>query len=143
MNWDGKVVEPAVINSPRPRTDLPDVVVPALAEYLVDAPQGSIDPFDDRFATRQKVSLPGRRAMVREAHEVECLRLARPAIPSVHDCEPPELREASLVGVKAETESRQPLPNVAEVSLRIPLVLEPDHNIIIRMERDPESGVYY
>ena len=32
--------------------------------------------------------------------------------------------------MEAETEAIQPLPNVAEVLLRIPLVLEPDHNIV-------------
>ena len=73
------------------------------------------DPFRDRFATKPKASSPGRRAVVREAQEVECFRLAHSAPSSVHDCKPPELHEAGVVGVKAETEPGQPLPNVAEV----------------------------
>ena len=54
----------------------------------------------------------------------------RPAPASVHDCEPTELNEAGFVRVEAEAEGGQPLPNVAKVLLRIPLVLEPDHNIV-------------
>ena len=33
--WDGEVVEPAWVDPPKPRTDFPDVVVPAFAEYLI------------------------------------------------------------------------------------------------------------
>lgn len=68
--------------------------------------------------------------MMRETQEVECLRLARPALASLHCCEPPELHEAGLVRVETETESGQPLPEVAEVLLRIPLMLEPDYDIV-------------
>ena len=42
----------------------------------------------------------------------------------------PKLHEAGLVLVEAETEPGQPLPNVAEIPLRIPLVLEPDNDIV-------------
>ena len=35
-----------------------------------------------------------------------------------------------MILVEAETEPGQPLPNVAEVPLRIPLVLEPDNDIV-------------
>ncbi|MDE0392423.1 MAG: hypothetical protein OXI57_10170 [Rhodospirillales bacterium] len=108
-----------MVDLPKPRADFPDVVMPALAEYLVDARQGPVDPFRDRFAAKPETASLGRRAIVREAQEVECLRLARPAPSSVHDCEPPELHEAGLVGVKAEAESGQPLPNVAEVTCLI------------------------
>ena len=48
--WDGKVVEPALVELPKPRADFPDVVMPALAEYLVDACQGPVGPFCDRTA---------------------------------------------------------------------------------------------
>ena len=67
---------------------------------------------------------------MREAQEVESLRLAHPALATVHHREPAELHEAGLVPVKTETEPGQPLPNVAEVPLRIPLVLEPDNDIV-------------
>ncbi len=56
-----------MVDLPEPHADFPDVVVPALAEHLVDARQGPDDPFRDRFATKPKASSPGRRAVVREA----------------------------------------------------------------------------
>ena len=105
-------------------------MVPALAEHLVDARQGPVDPFGDRFATKPKASSQGRRAIVREAQKVESLRLAHPALAPVQIREPAKLHEAGLVLVEAETEPGQPLPNVAEVPLRIPLVLEPDNDIV-------------
>ena len=90
--------------------------------------QDPVNPFCDRFATKPEPPSPGRRAVVREAKEVERLRLAHPTLPSVHAREPPELHEAGLVRVEAEP--GQPLPNVAEVLLRIPLVLEPDNEVV-------------
>ena len=89
-----------------------------------------------RFGTKPKASSPGRRAIMREAQEVECFRLAHPALSSVHACEPPELHEAGLVRVEAEPKPGQPFPHVAEVPLRIPLVLEPDHNIVCIADDD-------
>ena len=80
--------------------------------------------------TKPKASSQGRRAIVREAQKVESLRLAHPALAPVQIREPAKLHEAGLVLVEAETESGQPLPNVAEVPLRIPLVLEPDNDIV-------------
>ena len=105
-------------------------MVPALAKHLVDARQGPVDPFGNRFATKPKASSQGRRAIVREAQKVESLRLAHPALAPVQIREPAKLHEAGLVLVEAETEPGQPLPNVAEVPLRIPLVLEPDNDIV-------------
>ena len=67
---------------------------------------------------------------MREAQKVESLRLAHPALAPVQIREPAKLHEAGLVLVEAETEPGQPLPNVAEVPLRIPLVLEPDNDIV-------------
>ena len=55
---------------------------------------------------------------------------AHPALAPVQQREPAKLHEAGLVRVQAETEPGQPLPNVAQVSLRIPLVLEPDNDIV-------------
>ena len=75
---NGEVVQPALVDPPEPFAHLPDVVVPALAEHLVDARQGPVDPFGDRFATKPEASSPGRRAMMRETQEVECLRLVQP-----------------------------------------------------------------
>ena len=67
---------------------------------------------------------------MREAQKVESLRLVHPALAPVQIREPAKLHEAGLVPVKTETEPAQPLPNVAEVPLRIPLVLEPDNDIV-------------
>ena len=92
--------------------------------------RGPVDPFGDRFATKPKASSQGHRAIVREAQKVESLRLAHPALATVHHREPAKFHEVGLVLVEAETEPGQPLPNVAEVPLRIPLVLEPDNDIV-------------
>ena len=61
---DGKVVEPAFTDSPQPPSDLPDVVVPALAQYLADTRQGPVDrragraPEPYRAPERRSGSLP-------------------------------------------------------------------------------------
>ena len=110
--WNGVVVEPACVDPPKPRTDFQIVVVPSLARDLIDALQGSIDPFGDRIATKPKASSPGRRAVVHEAQEVERFRLTRHAMASVHQPEPPKLHEAGLVPAAAETKPAQPLQDV-------------------------------
>ena len=51
------------------------------------------------------------RAVMREAQEVESLRLAHPALATVHYREPAKLHEAGLVPVKAETELRRVMKN--------------------------------
>ena len=133
---DGEVVEPALTDPPKPFANLPDVVMPAFAKSLADARQGPVDPFRDRFATKPETASPGRCAEVRETREVECLRPARPATATVRSREPSELHEAGLVRVEAEAEAVQPFPNVAETSLRIPLALKPDHDIVRMADND-------
>ena len=136
---NGKLVEPAFTDPPEPPSEFPDVVVPALAEHHVGARQGPVDPFGDRFAIKPKASSQGRRAIVREAQKVESLRLAHPALAPVHFSEPAKLQEVGLIPVKAGTKPGQPPPNVAEVSLRVPLVLEPDNGSSRPGESHPEA----
>ena len=105
-------------------------MVPAFVKNLIDTRKGPVDPFGDRFTTKPKASSPSLRAVVREAQKVECLRLAHPALAAVHHREPAKLHEAGLVGVEAETETSQPFPEIAEVLLRIPLMLKSNNEIV-------------
>ena len=124
------VVEPAVHDSSQPATDDPDVVVPSPSQDPADASQGTIDPLRHRLAPELESSSPGRRAVVREAEEVECLRSPLPALPTIGRCKPTELHQPGLVGVQLEPERGQPLSQVPDKPLRIPLVLEPEDKII-------------
>ncbi len=56
--------------------------------------------------------------------------LPTPAMAAVRHREPAKLHEAGLLRMEAETKPGQPLSDVAEASLRIPLVLEPDDDIV-------------
>jgi hypothetical protein len=67
---------------------------------------------------------------VREAQEVEGLRLAQSPCRSSLGGEPPELDQPGLVGMQLQPELRQPLAKVVEELLGVALMLEADDEII-------------
>ena len=80
----------------------------ALHELVFDLFQLRPHPFRDRDPLDPEPPAPGRRADVREAQEIERLRLAQAACPPVPGGVPPELDQPRLVRVQLESELREP-----------------------------------
>ena len=82
------------------------------------------------FRPSPKTSLPRGPAVVCEPEEVERFWMPLTPCPAVRQCELAKLDEAGLFRVKFEGERGQPVLQVAQEPFCIPLVLEPDHEII-------------
>jgi len=69
-------------------------------------------------------------ANVREAQEIERLRLGKAPLLSVRRREAAELDQASLVRVQLQVELREPLAKIVEEPFCIPEILEPDDEVV-------------
>jgi hypothetical protein len=67
---------------------------------------------------------------VREAQEIERLRLAEPAYLPVPGGVPPELDQPGLTGVQFQPELREPAVQLAQELVSVILVLEPDDEVV-------------
>jgi hypothetical protein len=67
---------------------------------------------------------------VREAEEVERLRLAEAPGCPVTGGEPPELDQPGLLGMQLQVELRKPLTEVPEELLGVTKMLEPDDKVV-------------
>ena len=128
--WHCVVTQPSAHDPTKPFGDLMDVVMHSPAQFGLDALQGPIDALADRLATQSETSLPSGPAIVREPEEVESLRTPFPPCPAVRHREFAELNETGLVRVQLEREVGQPVLQIAQEPFCIPLVLEPDNEII-------------
>jgi hypothetical protein len=105
---------------------------PKLGFYLL---QLCPHPLLDSDAPKPEASISGLPAQVREAQEVERLRLPQPPLSSVRCREAAELDQASLVRVQLQVELREPLTKIGEELLCITEMLEPDYEVI----REPDD----
>ena len=79
---------------------------------------------------------PGLPADVREAQEVERLRLPEATrLPSLGG-EPPELDQPRLVGVQLQAELREPLAKISEEPLGVLTMLEADDEVVSEAHDD-------
>jgi hypothetical protein len=78
---------------------------------------------------------------VREAQEVERLRLTLTPRRPVPGSEPPELDQPGLVRVQLQPELREPLAKLGPEPPRILFMLEPDDEIV-RLCRPPDYAAY-
>jgi hypothetical protein len=69
-------------------------------------------------------------ANVREAQEIERLRLPDTPLRAMLGRKTPKLDQASLVGVQFQVELRKPLTKIVEEPICITTVLEPDDEVI-------------
>ena len=67
---------------------------------------------------------------VREAEELERLRLAEATRPAIAGGEPPELDQPRLLGVQFQAELREPVAQVSPEPLRVIPVLESHHEVV-------------
>src|SRR5664280_1982288 len=102
----------------------------ASPELVLDLGQLRPHPLRDGLALQPEPSVLGLPAEVREAEEVERLRLADATSRPGPGSSAPELDEPRLVGMQLQAELRQPLTKVAEELLRIALMLESGHEVV-------------
>src|SRR5215469_742579 len=93
------LVEVALGHAPHPPPLLGYGQVPAPFELIVELAQLAPAPFRDRLPQHPELPGPGLPADVREAQEVERLRLAEPPGLPVPDGEPSELDQPGLLGL--------------------------------------------
>src|SRR5208337_1416601 len=111
-------------------------LVHAPPELVVDRFQLGPHPFRDRDPLQPEPPVPCLRADVREAQEVERLRLAlTPGCP-VPGGLPPELDQPGLIRVQLQPELREPAAKLVPEPLSVLPVLEPDDEIVSEAHDD-------
>ena len=104
------VVEVALYNCTEPFAGVRRSVVLACAELLLDLLQLCPHTPADRNALYGKTSVPVFSADVREAQEIESLRLTFPSARSIFFGEPPELNQTRLIWVQFQSKHGQSFP---------------------------------
>ncbi len=84
----------------------------------------------DRLSQDQEAPVLGRRAVVREAQELERLRPAEAPLLALLGGEPPEADQARLLGIESQAKLGQALRQVSPEPLRVRAMLKPQHDII-------------
>lgn len=105
----GVVIVPAGDHASQPSPLVGDRRVPPTPEFLLEFMQLGAHPVAPRLPPKQEAAAPGASADVREAQEVETLRLAETAPLAVGRREAAELDEARLCLIERQREARQPL----------------------------------
>ena len=105
-------------------------MMPSLSQYLPDSLQRPADSTAYRFTSQSEATFPSLRTKVRKPQKVERLRFALPSLLPVHFREPSEFHDSGFLRVQCQTKLRQPLPNILQVLLRVPLILKSDHHIV-------------
>src|ERR687891_1356795 len=113
--------------------------MPASLELVLDLLELGPQPLRDGVALEPETPVLALPADVREAQEVECLRLAEAPCRSSLDGEPPELDQPGLVGMQLQPELREPLTEVVEELLGVTQMLEPDNEVSGRGESHPPA----
>src|SRR6266511_4669519 len=126
----GVVGEVSSHHTGQPGALLRDGPMPACLELVFDLLELGPHPLGDRDAPEPEPPAPGLPADVREAQEVERLRLSEPVRLAVRGGEPPELDQASLVGMQLQGELRDPVAKIVEELLGVTSMLEPDHEVV-------------
>src|SRR3990172_7833156 len=100
--------------------------MPASRQFGLHRPEFRPHPCAHRLPHEQEAPLLGFPADMREAQEVERLRLSEPTLPSVRGREAAEFEESRLLGVQFQAESRKALAKVLPEPLRLQAMLEAD-----------------
>src|SRR3989338_11539529 len=112
-----------------------DRCVQAPPKLGFDLAQLCLQPLPDRLPHHREPSIPLLPADVREAEEVERLRLPLLGAPPVLGREWPEFQQTCLLGVQLQAELREPITQVGQEPLGIRPVLEP-HDEGVRIPHD-------
>ena len=104
--------------------------MPTLLQFEANFSQLHPHPLRCRPPHKEKLALPRLPADVREAKEVEGLRLPLAELDTLHGGEPPEPEQARLVGVQFQRKHPQSLAEFYEEPRGVRLPLESDQEII-------------
>jgi len=107
-----------------------DGQMPAPLKLVFDLLELGPQPLRDGVAPEPETPVLAPSADVREAQELEGLRLPESPCRSSLGGEPPELDQPGLVGMQLQPELREPLAKVVEELLGVALMLEADDEII-------------
>src|SRR5881409_3070151 len=99
-----------------------------------------LPPLPDRLPHHREPPTPLLPADVREAEEVERLRLPLPGPPPVLGREWPEFQQSGLLGVQLQPEPREPLTQLGQEPLSVRPVLKP-HDEVVRIAHDGHIAV--
>jgi hypothetical protein len=110
--------------------------MPAPLELVIDLFELGPHPFTDRDAPQPEPSTLGGPAEMRETKEVERLRLPQTPRISPPSGMPPELDQPGLIGMKFQSELREPLAKISPEPLRILLMLETNSEIVGEPDND-------
>src|ERR1035437_3321124 len=128
--WHGVVGEVSSQHACQPSALLGDGQMPAAPELVIDLLELGPHPFSDRDAPEPELPAPALPADVREAQEIERLRLPQTACRPGAGGVPPELDEARLAGMQLQGELREPFAKIGEELPGVTMMLEPDNEVI-------------
>ncbi len=132
----GVVVEVAACHSTEPATLLRDGLMPATREGSFHRAQRCPHPRLDGVSRQEKVSSPGLRADVREAEEVEGLRLPVTTLSSISGSEATKFEHACLFRMQFQREATQSLAKLLQKLRGFNLVLEPNQKVVSEAHDD-------
>src|SRR5258705_10303354 len=101
-----------------------DRIMPTPPELGLHLAQLRLQPLPDRLPHHREPPVPLLPADMREAEEIERLRLPLPGAPSVLGRVRPERQQARLLGVQLQAELRQSLAQLSQEPLRLFPVLK-------------------
>ncbi len=84
----------------------------------------------DRLSQQQEAPVLGRRAVVREAQELERLRPAEAPLPALSDGKPSTADQARLLGIEPQPKLGQTLRQVSLEPLGVRAMLKPQHYVV-------------
>src|SRR5262245_145602 len=122
-------------NRPQPCTHLGKRIVQAPSQLGFDRAELRLQPPPDRLPHHREPSIPLLPADVREAEEIERLRLPLAGTPPVLGREGPKLQQSRLLGVQLQTKLRKPLAQLGQEPLSLRPVLKP-HDEVVRVPHD-------
>jgi hypothetical protein len=108
----------------------------ALPQFLFQDPQLGLLPLAHRLSQDREVPLPGSAANVREAQEVERLRLAFPTLASILFRKAAKFDDARLIGMQLKAKVRESLAQLCQEPLCFIPMLESRHKVIGKANED-------
>ena len=130
VRWDCMVLEVAIQDPLKPRTNNRYRFVPPLVELLADRGQSCTHTLLGRQPHDLELSFSVRPATMREPKEVERLRSALPPPAPPLSRKTTELNQPRLIRVQAQSELGQPFPQFLQEGSRCPHLLKAHHTVI-------------
>jgi hypothetical protein len=112
----------------------------ASPQFLFQGPQLGLLPLAHRLSQDREVPLPGPSANVREAQEVERLRLAFATLPPILFRKAAKFDDACLIGMQLKAKLRESIAQLRQELLCFIPMLESSHEVIGKANEDDFSA---